>query len=104
MIVRFSVESLRWFCLRYWMSPPHTVGTPAENVTRSDSKSSYTDLPSSAAPGKTIFEPTRGAAKGRPQAFTWNIGTIGSTVSRVDRHIASGRQMPYACSTVERWL
>jgi hypothetical protein len=35
----------------------HTVGTPAEMVTRSASISSYTDLPSSAAPGKTIFMP-----------------------------------------------
>jgi hypothetical protein len=32
-------------------------------------------------PGSTIFDPIHNAVKGIPQALTWYIGTIGSTVS-----------------------
>ena len=57
------------------------MGTPAENVTFSDSNSSYSDLPSSAAPGNTMRAPDSSTEYGKPQAFTWNMGTTGRTVS-----------------------
>ena len=82
--------------------PSQTVGTPAENVTPSDSNSSYSDLPSSAAPGNTILAPDSSTEYGRPQALTWNIGTTGSTVSAADTLSAFGIAEPYECSTVER--
>ena len=45
---------------RYWSSIIQTVGTAAENVTRSPSSSSYTEAPSSLAPGITILQPIIG--------------------------------------------
>src|SRR6266702_1451807 len=100
--VRLSDEN-RTPASRMWVSKPsHTVGTPAEYVTRSLSINSYSDLPSRSLPGNTSFAPVNGAACGMPHAFTWNIGTTGSTASRADRLIASGKDAPNACSTVER--
>jgi len=49
------------------------------------------DLPSRAGPGNTSLAPVSAVVYGRPQAFTWNIGTTGSTLSRADKFIASGR-------------
>ena len=37
--------------------------------------------PSRKGPGKTCFAPTSVHVNGKPQAFAWNIGTTGSTVS-----------------------
>src|SRR5262249_797237 len=88
--VRFMVENLKLFDSVYASSPCHTVGTPADNVTFSVSNNSYSDLPSSAAPGMTSFAPTIAAAYGRPHALTWNIGTTGSSVSRAERFNESG--------------
>ena len=88
-----------------WLSnASHTVGTPAAMVTCSASMSSYTDLPSSAGPGNTIFIPASGAPYGRPQPFTWNIGTTGSTAPSEVSACASGSAAVMACSKVERWL
>ena len=66
------------------------TGTPAEKVTPSASNSSYRDLPSRAGPGNTILAPDRGTEYGRPQAFTWNIGTTGSTTSLLETFRAFG--------------
>src|SRR5262249_3487725 len=104
MIVRRSVVGFTLFSRMNWMRPFHTVGTPAENVTRSFSNRSKSDLPSRAGPGNTILAPIIGAENGIPHAFGWNIGTTGSTQSRDERHMASGMQVPYACRTDERWL
>ena len=60
-VVTSSVENLRLFCFMYAIRPSQTVGTPADAVTRSLSNISYKLLPSSPAPGKTIFAPTSGA-------------------------------------------
>ncbi len=69
----------------------HTVGTPAANVTFSLSINSKIDLPSIAGPGNTILQPVIAAEYGRPHAFTWNIGTTGSTaVARA--HVQRVRQ------------
>jgi hypothetical protein len=62
-------------------SPCHTVGTPADTVTPSASNSACSDAPSSRGPGNTSLAPTMHAMYGMPQAFTWNMGTTGSTVS-----------------------
>ncbi len=70
--------------------PCHTVGTPAETVTPSLSINSWSEAPSSAGPGNTSFAPTMHAAYGSPHAFTWNIGTTGSTASCEDRFSESG--------------
>ena len=80
------------------------VGTPADSVTFSDSNNSMRLAPSSCAPGNTSFAPTSGALYGRPQAFTWNIGTTGRTTSRAESPRASGRHAPNAWSSVDRWL
>jgi hypothetical protein len=58
------------------------VGTPAAMVTFSDSISCRSECASRCGPGKTSFAPTIGAANGRPQALTWNIGTTGRSESR----------------------
>ena len=58
MTLRVMVLNFRRFDSTYASSPCHTVGTPADSVTRSDSNSSYNDLPSSPGPGKTSFAPT----------------------------------------------
>src|SRR6516225_3651644 len=101
-IVRSKVENLTPASLTKRNSPSHTVGTPAVKVTHSASISSYRDLPSRSLPGSTSLAPVNGAACEMPHAFTWNIGTTGSTESRADRPSASGSDAPNACSTVER--
>jgi hypothetical protein len=61
--------------------PIQMVGTPAVVVTRSFTMRSSRISGSSLGPGKTSFDPTSAAACGVPQAFAWNIGTTGITVS-----------------------
>ena len=90
MTVRRIVEnfsSCAWTCAS---SPCHTVGTPADSVTPSDSISSCSDLPSSPGPGNTSLAPTMQATYGRPQALTWNIGTTGRMASCALQFSASG--------------
>ena len=89
--VRLRVLNFRPWLRACVSSICHTVGTPAAKVTPSASISSYTDLPSSAGPGNTTLQPVIAAAYGRPQALTWNMGTTGSTLSRADRLITSGK-------------
>ena len=62
MTVRLSVETRSPPCAMWFSRPSQTVGTPAAMVTRSPSIKSYTDLPSSAAPGNTSFAPVMAAA------------------------------------------
>src|SRR6185437_11024335 len=88
--MRLNVDKRRLCFCMCSSTPSHTVGTPAENVTFSDSNSSYNDFPSSAGPGKTSFAPFSGAEYGNPHALTWNIGTTGKMVSLAETHIASG--------------
>src|SRR5881392_1133952 len=104
MIVRRIVENLSPFASTWPSSPCHTVGTPAESVTRSFSNSSYSDLPSRPGPGKTSFDPIMQAAYGRPHALTWNIGTTGRITSVAEQLSASGKAIAKVCSIVERWL
>ena len=89
--VRLSLEKRKPAGFMWPSSICQTVGTPAAKVTPSASISSYTDLPSSAGPGKTSLQPVSAAEYGMPQALTWNMGTTGSTESRADRFITSGR-------------
>ena len=104
-ITTFSrVENRSPCCFMWLMRPSHTVGTPEERFTFSVSNSSYRLAPSRPGPGNTSLAPTSGAAYGMPQALTWNIGTIGRIALREDRSVASGSEIAYACSTVERWL
>jgi len=53
-------------------------------------------------PGNTSREPASAAAYGMPQAFAWNMGTMGIAASEARRPIASGLSTPRECSTVER--
>src|SRR3990167_1507610 len=80
--VRLRVENLRLADCMCASIICHTVGTPAAKLTFSDSMSSKMDLPSMAGPGNTSLAPVMAAEYGRPQAFTWNMGTTGSTASR----------------------
>ena len=50
----------------------------------------------------TSAAPVIGEEKASPQLLAWNIGTIGSTVSREDSPIASGCNDNMVCSTFER--
>src|SRR3954470_645963 len=99
--VRLSVEKRRPPGFMWVRSICHTVGTPAAKVTPSASISSYTDLPSRAGPGNTSLQPVRAAVYGIPHALTWNMGTTGSTQSRADSAITSGKAAAYACKVVE---
>jgi len=83
----------------------HTVGTPAGkgDFLGLDAVRKSTCRPC-AGPGNTNLAPVMAAEYGRPQAFTWNMGTTGSiAVARVMLS-ASGRAPARACSIVERWL
>ena len=51
--------------------------------------------------GMTSDAPIRPAAYGIPHAFAWNIGTIGSMRSFALSPIASARQVPNECSTLD---
>ena len=55
-------------------------------------------------PGNTMLDPASSPAYGRPQALTWNIGTIGMSTSRSDRASASAVSAITECSSVDRWL
>ena len=79
-----------------------TVGTAAEKVTPSVSISSWIDAPSSFWPGITSLQPTAGQEKARPQALAWNIGTTGSTTSRLERPITSCCSVTSVCRKLER--
>jgi hypothetical protein len=92
MTVRLSVEKRSWLLWTWASSPSQTVGTPAANVTPSDSNSSNSDLPSSWGPGNTSLDPESGPLKGMPQALTWNIGTTGRMASRAEEAMASGSE------------
>src|SRR6185436_14459545 len=83
-------------------SPNHSVGTPAAMVTPSASDSSYRLAPSSPGPGIARRQPTIVPMYGMPHALTWNIGTIGHTVSPAPTPSPSGSAAASACSTVER--
>src|SRR5690606_12262311 len=88
--VRRKVENRKSLVSTWLIRPSQTVGTPAEKVTPSASNNSYSDLPSSAGPGNTSLAPDSGTEYGKPQAFTWNIGTTGSTTSALETFKAFG--------------
>ena len=81
MVRRLTVCSRSPVARRCCNRPSHTVGTPAETVTRSAFISEATLAPSRCRPGITSDAPAASAEYGRPQALTWNIGTTGSTRS-----------------------
>ncbi len=78
------------------------VGTPAVIVTCSWASMRATLRPSLNTPMNTCFAPVSAAVYGRPQAFTWNIGTIAMTVSRSPTSSASLGALARLCSSVER--
>ena len=84
--------------------PMKTVGTPAVTVTFSPSISSTSAFGSGREPGKTCFAPIQAAANGRPQAFTWNIGTTGITASLSQMPTWSAVQIARACRQIPRWV
>jgi hypothetical protein len=53
-------------------------------------------------PGKTRLAPAIGAACARPQAFAWNIGTTGITVSVSCSPSPALVSTPIECSHVDR--
>ena len=61
--------------------PIQIVGTPALAVTPSSTKASRRLSGSRCGPGKTCLAPTSVQLNGKHQAFAWNIGTTGRTVS-----------------------
>src|ERR1700760_3658521 len=86
-----------------WLSSiSHTVGTPAVWVTFSVSSSSYTEAPSSLAPGNTSLVPIEGAENAMPQLLAWNSGTTGSMVSLAQAPSESPVFAIRACMTLER--
>ena len=78
------------------------VGTPAVLVTPSPAIRSSKLTASRCGPGKTCLAPIMVQVKGRPQAFTWNMGTTGSTTSEKDAPSASGRALTREWSTSAR--
>ena len=58
--------------------------------------------PAGTAPGSSSSAPVSAAAKGRPHALTWNIGTMASTRSRDESPTASAVQTVVECSETER--
>ena len=54
------------------------------------------------APGITMVAPCIGEVSASPQQLAWNIGTTGSTTSRLDIPMASGALAIIECSTFER--
>src|SRR5882762_1720817 len=89
--------------LAMWVSSiSHTVGTPAVCVTCSVSSSSYTEAPSSLAPGITSLVPIDGAENAMPQLLAWNKGTTGSIVSAALAPSESPLLAISACKTLER--
>ena len=98
----FRSGSVFFSAAMYCSSISHTVGTPAVNVTFSVESNSYTDAPSSLAPGITSLVPMLGAENAIPQLLAWNSGTTGSIVSRALVPSASELFAISACSTLER--
>jgi hypothetical protein len=90
------------FSSRYCRTAVQTVGTPAEQVTFSASIRRASGSPCRKRSGITSDAPVSPAPYGIPHAFTWNIGTIGSTRSLKRRPSASGELCPNACRIVER--
>jgi hypothetical protein len=78
------------------------VGTPPAIVTRSPVIRSTIEAASRCLPVKTCFAPAIVAACGIPQAFAWNIGTIGRTHSRGPIPTPAAEVAANECSTVER--
>ena len=78
------------------------VGTPAPTVTFSFTMWSAIALPDKSGPGITKFAPHAVAAWVRPQAFTWNIGTTGNTVSDSRTPSESATISAIVCKNVER--
>ena len=58
---RLTVDSVLPVSSRCWSRPSQTVGTPAEMVTPSPSRSSWIAAPSASGPGSTSFAPAMGA-------------------------------------------
>ena len=69
------------FSIRYCWIPSHTVGTPADTVTRSSSMRSTIPGADRSGPGMTILAPTVVAMNVKPHAAAWNCGTTGSSTS-----------------------
>src|SRR5258708_7110732 len=90
------------FASRYCSTPIQMVGTPAAMVTFSFTINSTTLGGSRCGPGITIFAPTMTAAKGRPHALAWNIGTTGRIVSRSWTCMPEDITSAKVWSTVER--
>ncbi|MNF33597.1 hypothetical protein D3C84_144150 [compost metagenome] len=90
---------------RYWLMFAQRVGTAREKVTAS-SLISFTMAAASKtfAPGNTSLAPTIAALYGMPQAFTWNIGTIGITTSRARSPTLSAMFCAMPWRTALRWL
>ena len=78
------------------------VGTPAPTVTFSFTMWSAIALPERSGPGITRFAPHVAAACVSPQAFTWNIGTTGSTVSLSRMPMESATISAIVCRNVLR--
>ena len=78
-------------------SPSQSVGTPAVRVTRSAWMSPARSGGVRCGPGNTCVMPSMVAAKGVPQASTWNIGTTGMNLSRSDRPNESAMLRPRLC-------
>ena len=54
--------------------------------------------------GITATAPAISAAYGRPQAFAWNIGTIGRTRSSASAPTRRPCATAIECRQIERWL
>src|SRR5206468_9923171 len=78
------------------------VGTPAANVTRSDSRRVAMARGERSAPGRTNVAPAKTAECANPQQLAWNIGTIGRMTSDSETPRVSTNTVAIECSTVER--
>ncbi len=85
-------------------SPCQMVGTPAVNVGRSASIISASGAGCRKRSGISIDAPAMKAACGRPQAFTWNIGTTGRQMVAGFSPNASAPLTWRECRYTERWL
>ena len=91
--VRLSVEKRRLVGLH--VAQQHLPDRGHAGGDRSPSRPRSVHRPTCRpAPGRgtPAWQPTSAAEYGMPQALTWNIGTTGSTESRADRHITSGKR------------
>lgn len=55
-------------------------------------------------PGRTRRAPVRGAAKTRPQALAWNMGTRAQKQPALPKFLISLEEAIKACRKLERWL